>query len=983
MLEVRRSITALLTCAAVVACSGGEDDGGTTGPTPAIEISVAPTTQTVTQGGTASVTVTLTRSGGFTGAVTLATTGLTTGLTAPDVTIAAGATTGVVTYTASATATAGTANTTITASGTGVTSKTAAVAVTVNAAPTPTYTLAATAATANAGGTGTSNITITRTGGFAGAVTLAAEGLPTGVTAAFNPNNTTTNASVLTLTAAANATPGTSTITVRGTATGQTDKTTTFQLTVNAAGTSSYTLAASAATVVAGATGNSNITITRTGGFAGAVTLAAEGLPTGVTAAFNPNNTTTDASVLTFTAAANAAAGTSTITVRGTATGQTDKTATLQLTVTAAAGSYTLAITEPNLTIAAGATTTANITIARTGGFAGAVALTVENLPTGVTGTFNPQSVTANSSVLTLTAAANAAPVGQSILVRGISGQENKSASVLLTVTAAAGNFTLSVAPTTVPVQQGGTGNTTVTINRTGGFAGTVNLTATGLPTGVTAAFNPAAATANTSTLTLTATGTATVGQATVTVRGNSGTLAEQTATVTVNVTAATGGSGNTVYEFCTASQTPLWLAVQNDAPNGTWVRVTPTGTKFQFNVTGAKAAVAYVTGSASGGVSSAAFGFAGRMARSIEQDLRAKGFGGRRTGAYAASSMVDGFALSIIYGSQTELNATGTSNCLPGTGKTVNGTVVGVSGATQSANVSLGPKSASVSGSGSPNFTLTDVPDGALDLIATRANFNLTTFAFTVDKLIIRRGLNQANNSTITPNLDFNAAEAVAPLTPALTVANLGAEQASVSSFYFTSAGSRAAGAPLALAALPVAGPYTYAGVPADKQVAGDLHMVQVQALPNATSFDQFRYAGIYFKDATARTATLGAALTAPTITVPATTPYVRFRATGPVQTEYNKFINIQFSQGTSTSTRLVSILASTGFLTGLTTYDFTVPDFTGVAGWDNNWGPKTGAQTTWFATAYGYTGIGFGSAQPLEGATFTGAGRTATLTP
>jgi hypothetical protein len=215
------------------------------------------------------------------------------------------------------------------------------------------------------------------------------------------------------------------------------------------------------------------------------------------------------------------------------------------------------------------------------------------------------------------------------------------------------------------------------------------------------------------------------------------------------------------------------------------------------------------------------------------------------------------------------------------------------------------------------------------------------------------------------------------------LTINGLGTDVAYAQSFYYTSAGSRATGAPLLLIGSPSAGPFTYMGVPANKQIAGDLHLVQALAVPNAQSFDQFRYAGIYFKDPIARTVTLGPALTAPAVTVAATTPYVRFRATAAIQTEYNKFINVIFTQASASASRSVNIVASTSFLTGLTTYDFTVPDFTGVAGWDNNWGPKTGAQTTWIVSSYGYTGVGFGSANPLEGATFVAGGKSGTITP
>jgi len=71
---------------------------------------------------------------------------------------------------------------------------------------TQTYTLAVANGTVTAapGGTATQTVNITRTGGFTGAVALTASGLPTGVTAAFDPQSATGNSSTLTLTAAAN-----------------------------------------------------------------------------------------------------------------------------------------------------------------------------------------------------------------------------------------------------------------------------------------------------------------------------------------------------------------------------------------------------------------------------------------------------------------------------------------------------------------------------------------------------------------------------------------------------------------------------------------------------------------------------------------------------------------------------------------------------------------------------------------------------------
>jgi hypothetical protein len=530
-------------------------------------------------------------------------------------------------------------------------------------------------------------------------------------------------------------------------------------------------------------------------------------------------------------------------------------------------------------------------------------------------------------------------------------------------------------------VQQGATGTSTITITRTNGFAGAVTLTATGLPNGVTAAFNPAAPTTNTSTLTFTASPTATVGTATVTVRGNSGTLAEQTATVALNVTAVTGGSGNTTWEFCTASQTPIWFAVQ-DGANGTWTRVTPTGTKFQFNITQAKGGVAYVLNVPDASVASASRNYAARMSASMRQELLMRN---RPTSARTASyarALAGTYDLNVFYGTQAELNGSGTSQCLPGAGKTVNGSVAGLSGPLQSGTVTLGPSSASAS-STTPTFQLNDVPDGALDLIAARSTTALsgTGVTFTLDKLIIRRGLNQANNSTI-PVLDFGSAEAFDPVQANITIANLGTDVGYTFTSYFTAAGSGSTGAALFSLPNPGTGPFKYYGVPAAKQVAGDLHEAFVFGLPSLQSTDQFRFAGLYFKDATDRTVTLGASLNAPTVSVVASAPYARLRATGTIQAAYSKSISVSYTPETAAG-NTATIGASEGYLAGSGTYDFTIPDFTAVAGWDNAYGLKAGVLTRWTVSGITFTGIGFGSGTPVEGSTFQAAARSGTITP
>src|SRR5208282_1750480 len=93
------------------------------------------------------------------------------------------------------------------------------------------------------------------------------------------------------------------------------------------------------------------------------------------------------------------------------------------------------------------------------------------------------------------------------------------SAPVTVTVVASA-DFSLTANPTSVSIAQGGTGTSTITVVPENGFSGSVTLSASGLPSGVTAQFSPNPAT-STSTLTLTVSGGAATGTSTVTITGN------------------------------------------------------------------------------------------------------------------------------------------------------------------------------------------------------------------------------------------------------------------------------------------------------------------------------------------------------------------------------------------------------------------------------------------------------------------------------
>jgi subtilase family serine protease len=295
------------------------------------------------------------------------------------------------------------------------------------------------------GGSGTSTITVTDAGGFTGSVTLAASGLPSGVTAAFG-TNPTTGTSVLTLTASATATTGTSTVTITGTS-GSLTATTTLALTVNSTATPNFTIAASPAsvTVTQGASGTSTITITSTGGFSSATTLSATGLPTGVTAAFSTNPVTPAAngsvtSTLTLTASASATVGAATVTVTGTS-GSTTHSTTIALTVNASSGTknFTLSLSPSSFTIDERGSVSTTLTVTSVNGFNSAVDLSVNEFPTDVSATAsaNPVTPPANGSVkVTITwSATRRAPTGTTTIeLIGTSGSLTNETPVTITV---------------------------------------------------------------------------------------------------------------------------------------------------------------------------------------------------------------------------------------------------------------------------------------------------------------------------------------------------------------------------------------------------------------------------------------------------------------------------------------------------------------------------------------------------------------------
>lgn len=237
---------------------------------------------------------------------------------------------------------------------------------------------------------------------------------------------------------------------------------------------------------------------------------------------------------------------------------------------------YTLSASPSSLSVTQGSSGSSTITVTPSGGFTGSVTLSTSALPSGVTASFGTNPTT-GSSVVTFTASSTATTGTTSVTITGTSGTLSHTTSISLTVNATATpNFSLSASPSSLTVKQGTSGSSTITVTPSGGFTGSVTLSNSALPSGVTASFgtNP---TTGTSALTFTASSTATTGTSTITITGTSGTLTHTTTiSLTISSASATQLIVNPGFETGTATPWALTAGVLNNSTaepphSGSW----------------------------------------------------------------------------------------------------------------------------------------------------------------------------------------------------------------------------------------------------------------------------------------------------------------------------------------------------------------------------------------------------------------------------
>jgi hypothetical protein len=231
---------------------------------------------------------------------------------------------------------------------------------------------------------------------------------------------------------------------------------------------------------------------------------------------------------------------------------------------------FSISCSPSSVSVTQGGSTNTTCTVTSINGFASAVTLGCANLPSGVSCSYSPASVTPTaSSTLTITATGGATTGTTTIQAQGTSGATTRSTNVSLTVNpAATPDFSIACSPSSVGVTQGSSSTTNCTVTSINGFASAVTLSCASLPAGVTCSYSPASVTPTaSSTLTITASATATTGTTTIQARGTSGATVRN-ANITLTVSPS-GGGGDFFAAFDAARQAPSCPTVGRSCDTG------------------------------------------------------------------------------------------------------------------------------------------------------------------------------------------------------------------------------------------------------------------------------------------------------------------------------------------------------------------------------------------------------------------------------
>ena len=466
----------------------------TPAPTPDFAISSAPASISLAQGSSGNLTINLERQNGFADAVAITLTSPPTGLGAASLNIPAGSSTGVLNLTAAAALALGDSTVTINASS-GSLLHTSSLALTVTALPvnnTPdfSFTITPSSLDLSQDGSGSVTVNLTRLNGFGDPVTFSLSNPIAGVSAAVPltiPSGS--NAGSLTILAAPTTALGSSNLTINATS-GNLNHTSSLALNINAGGQPNFAVSLESLTssLMQAGTTDVMVNLSRQNGFKGLVVVTLSNLPTGVLASALTIPAGSNSGTLTLSAEDTSPLGTSTVIVTGTG-GNLTRTASLALSITPFLNpDFGLSLTPSSIAFQQGGNASVTVNLARTGGFTGAVNLSLSSPTVGIAAT--PITVAAGATSGTLIVASlPSVPVGPlNLTVTGSSAGLTHNVTLPLNVTLnTTPGFYLTPSPTSLSIVQGSNKSVTVTVTRTGGFTGAVDLSVANLPANVTA----------------------------------------------------------------------------------------------------------------------------------------------------------------------------------------------------------------------------------------------------------------------------------------------------------------------------------------------------------------------------------------------------------------------------------------------------------------------------------------------------------------
>lgn len=289
----------------------------------------------------------------------------------------------------------------------------------------------------------------------------------------------------------------------------------------------------------------------------------------------------------------------------------------------------------------------------------------------------------------------------------------------------------------------------------------------------------------------------------------------------------------------------------------------------------------------------------------------------------------------------------------------TVSGTVSGL-GSDEVAIIAIGGSQTFVYARYGNTYSL-QVPPGTYDLIAGKFPKQHMGVA---NRALILRNITVSGNTTI--NVDFNSPDAFAPIIRNAVIDGILSEETAIGEVSFRSHNGTEVMTGSEFEGLPPTIRFPFASIPTDKQFGNDIHQLVGVTFSETSS----RLIERYFKAPIDLSVTLPPPFGNAFVTVAMTNPYTRFTASwdaysgaqayfaqfgdeeyGVAMARRRLVSNPQPSRARKRSQQAISrfwfVGLSTGWLNGQSSY--TLPDFSGLSGWDNNWGFPARSQVPW----------------------------------